>query len=84
MAMPISAMSFLSRSSYYRYFDPAFAGRHSVLLDIVKPFFHNVFATWMYFPNEVARDLQLSVELRDGCVFVEHNYVSDSGAAGDT
>ena len=30
---------------------------------------------WMYFPNEVARDLQLAVELRDGCVFVEHNYV---------
>ena len=58
----------------YRYFDPAFAGRHSVLLDIVKPLFHNVFATWMYFPNEVARDLQLSVELRNGCVFVEHNY----------
>jgi phosphoglycolate phosphatase-like HAD superfamily hydrolase len=66
---------FLSQERYYRYFDPAFAGRHSVLLDIVKPFFHNVFATWMYFPNEVARDLQLSVELRNGCVFVEHNYV---------
>jgi phosphoglycolate phosphatase-like HAD superfamily hydrolase len=65
----------IGQQYHYRYFDPAFAGRHSVLLDIVKPFFHNVFATWMYFPNEVARDLQLSVELRDGCVFVEHNYV---------
>ena len=66
---------FLQQEHHYRYFDPAFAGRHSVLLDIVKPFFHNVFATWMYFPNEVARDLRMSVELRNGCVFVEHNYV---------
>ncbi len=66
---------FLLQKQHYRYFDPAFAGRHSILLDIVKPFFHNVFATWMYFPDEVARDLQLMVELRDGCVFVEHNYV---------
>jgi hypothetical protein len=64
-----------SSQYYYCYFDPAFAGRHSVLLDIVKPFFHNVFATWMYFPNEIARDLQMTVELRAGCVFVEHNYV---------
>ncbi len=66
---------FLEQQRYYRYFDPAFAGRHSVLLDIVKPFFHNVFATWMYFPYEVARDLHISVELRNGWVFVEHNYV---------
>jgi phosphoglycolate phosphatase-like HAD superfamily hydrolase len=66
---------FLEQQRDYRYFDPAFAGRHSVLLDIVKPFFHNVFATWMYFPADVARDLQIAVELRNGCVFVEHNYV---------
>ncbi len=66
---------FLEQQRYYRYFDPAFAGRHSVLLDIVKPFFHNVFATWMYFPDEVARDLHLSVTLRDDQVFIEHNYV---------
>ncbi len=66
---------FLEQQRYYRYFDPAFAGRHGVLLDIVKPFFHNIFATWMYFPAEVARDLHIAVELRNGCVFVEHNYV---------
>jgi len=66
---------FMTREGTYRYFDPAFAGRHSVLLDIIKPLYHNIFATWMYFPKEVARDLQLTVELRDGCVFVEHTYV---------
>lgn len=36
------------------YFDPAFAGRHNPLLDLVKPLFHNVFAMWMYFPQEKA------------------------------
>ncbi len=65
---------FLEHQRDYRYFDPAFAGRHSVLLDIAKPFFHNIFATWMYFPDEVARDLRLSVVLRDDQVLIEHNY----------
>ncbi len=65
---------FLEQQRDYRYFDPAFAGRHSVLLDIVKPLFHNVFATWMYFPDEVARDLHLTVALRDEQVFIEHSY----------
>ncbi len=32
------------------YFDPAFAGRHNPFLDLAKPLFHNVFASWMYFP----------------------------------
>ena len=59
----------------YLYFDPAFAGRHSPWLDVVKPLFHNVFATWMYFPGEIARDLQLSVTQRDRHIIVEHNYV---------
>lgn len=36
------------------YFDPAFAGRHHPLLDMTKPLFHNVFAMWMYFPQEIA------------------------------
>jgi phosphoglycolate phosphatase-like HAD superfamily hydrolase len=65
---------FLERQRNYLYFDPAFAGRHSPLLDIVKPFFHNIFATWMYFPREVARDLQLTVALRDATIYIEHNY----------
>ena len=60
--------------SRYLYFDPAFAGRHSPLLDIVKPLFHNIFATWMYFPHEIARDLQLSVTIKSGYISVEHTY----------
>ncbi len=65
---------FLEDKKDYLYFDPAFAGRHAPLLDIVKPFFHNVFATWMYFPHEVVQDLQLSVSLRGSEIIVEHNF----------
>ncbi|MGB8348395.1 MAG: HAD family hydrolase [Ktedonobacteraceae bacterium] len=66
---------FLEDSASYLYFDPAFAGRHMPLLDIVKPLFHNVFATWMYFPREVARDLHLTVALRASTIYVEHDYM---------
>jgi len=65
---------FLEDQKNYLYFDPAFAGRHSPILDIVKPLFHNVFATWMYFPQQVAQDLQLSVAVRGTNIFIEHNY----------
>ena len=65
---------FLQDRKDYLYFDPAFAGRHSPLLDIVKPFFHNVYATWMYFPQEIAQSLQLSVTVRGSDIFVEHNF----------
>ncbi len=58
----------------YLYFDPAFAGRHSPLLDVIKPLFHNVFATWMYFPQDIARGLQLSVSRHEMTLNVEHNY----------
>jgi phosphoglycolate phosphatase-like HAD superfamily hydrolase len=66
---------FLEDQKYYKYFDPAFAGRHAPLLDIVKPFFHNVFAMWMYFPDEIARQLQITVDISGDTIFVEHNYV---------
>jgi hypothetical protein len=65
---------FLEEGQRYLYFDPAFAGRHMPILDIVKPFFHNIFATWMYFSHEVAQELDLSVTLRDTTVFIDHNY----------
>jgi phosphoglycolate phosphatase-like HAD superfamily hydrolase len=65
---------FLEDGLRYLYFDPAFAGRHMPILDIVKPFFHNIFATWMYFAHEVARELELSVTLHDATVFIDHNY----------
>lgn len=41
------------------YFDPAFAGPHHPLLDLAKPFFHNVFAMWMYFPHEMRQRLDV-------------------------
>jgi phosphoglycolate phosphatase-like HAD superfamily hydrolase len=63
---------FLENQSRYLYFDPAFAGRHSPLLDIIKPLFHNVFATWMYFPHDIAHDL--TVTKQDTTIAVEHNY----------
>jgi len=62
------------KAGRYLYFDPAFAGRHSPLLDVVKPLYHNVFATWMYFPREVAQDLRLAVKLDEERVVVEHTY----------
>ena len=65
---------FLEEQTRYLYFDPAFAGRHMPLLDIVKPLFHNVFAMWMYFPEEVAQDLQISVKIRGTDIYVEHDY----------
>jgi phosphoglycolate phosphatase-like HAD superfamily hydrolase len=64
----------LEKRTDYLYYDPAFAGRHSPILDIVKPFFHNVFANWMYFPREVERDLQITVAIEGEAIFVEHNY----------
>jgi phosphoglycolate phosphatase-like HAD superfamily hydrolase len=58
----------------YLYFDPAFAGRHTPLLDVIKPLFHNVFATWMYFPHEIAQSLELTVSKQDMTIGIEHNY----------
>jgi phosphoglycolate phosphatase-like HAD superfamily hydrolase len=52
---------FLEEQQNYLYFDPAFAGRHSPLLDVVKPLFHNVFASWMYFPYEFEPDCALEL-----------------------
>ena len=65
---------FLENQNRFLYFDPAFAGQHSPLLDVIKPLFHNVFATWMYFPSDIAQDLQLTVSIRDMTITVEHNY----------
>jgi phosphoglycolate phosphatase-like HAD superfamily hydrolase len=65
---------FLENQNRFLYFDPAFAGRHSPLLDVIKPLFHNVFATWMYFPHAIAQDLQLTVTRRGMTLIVEENY----------
>ena len=69
---------FLEEKRDYLYFDPAFAGRHSPLLDVIKPLFHNVFATWMYFPHEIARGMHITVERRDTMLMVEHSFTLTS------
>ncbi|WP_376795669.1 HAD family hydrolase [Thermogemmatispora sp.] len=69
---------FLEHERDYLYFDPAFAGRHAALLDVVKPLYHNVFASWMYFPQETAQSLNLHVILRrapnGGRLEISHTY----------
>ena len=67
---------FLEEQQNYLYFDPAFAGRHSALLDVIKPLFHNIFATWMYFPQQVAAELSLHVHIDDRmqAIFIEHDF----------
>jgi hypothetical protein len=57
-----------------QYFDPAFGGRHHPLLDLAKPLFHNVSATWMYHPREVAAQLHLSYSDDGETIRVQHNY----------
>jgi len=57
-----------------RYFDPAFAGRHHPLLDIVKPIFHNVFAMWMYFRDEERANLHIEVDVDADVWRVTHDY----------
>ncbi|MFN8563108.1 MAG: phosphotransferase [Anaerolineae bacterium] len=56
------------------YFDPAFAGRHSPLLDLTKPLFHNVFAMWMYFPQVKAAQTHITLKRDGGAWHVEHDY----------
>lgn len=60
------------------YFDPAFAGRHNPLLDLTKPLFHNVFAMWMYFPYEKARQTEIKLSISNNTWHVEHNYTLHS------
>lgn len=56
------------------YFDPAFAGRHHPLLDLVKPLFHNVFAMWMYYPEIKAQGTKITFVKHDDVWHVTHNY----------
>ncbi len=57
------------RGSDLVYFDPAFAGRHDPLLDLVKPLYHNVHAMWMYFPQRWAQQNKISLARK------EHEFV---------
>jgi hypothetical protein len=55
-------------------FDPAFAGTHDPLLDLVKPLFHNIFARWMYFPEQVSGEFDLSYKISGGEIVLEHSF----------
>lgn len=56
-------------------FDPAFAGRHSPLLDLAKPIFHNAFARWMYHPEEVLSEFDLDFRISESEICVEHTFM---------
>lgn len=56
------------------YFDPAFAGQHHPLLDLTKPLFHNVFAMWMYHPQEKTASTAIDVKVKDNTWYIEYNY----------
>lgn len=56
------------------YFDPAFCGRHSLSLDLVKPLFHNIFGRWMYLPKIVDGEFELSIKSTSSHICVEHNF----------
>lgn len=56
------------------YFDPAFAGRHHPLLDLVKPIFHNVFCMWMYFPDLKDSSLRLQAVASGDRLTITHDY----------
>lgn len=54
------------------YFDPAFAGRHDPLLNLVKPFYHNVFAMWMYFPQQLVDSHGAALSAEDDTLHVTY------------
>ncbi|MGJ3237901.1 MAG: hypothetical protein ACFE0Q_04270 [Anaerolineae bacterium] len=56
------------------YFDPAFAGIHHPLLDLTKPLFHNVFAMWMYYPEEKTVSTPINVEVQGDIWHVNYTY----------
>ncbi len=53
------------------YFDPAFAGIHDPLLDLVKPLYHNVHAMWMYFPHVLTGEAGASLKMKDNLLVVD-------------
>ena len=66
---------YLAKKGELMYFDPAFAGFHSPILDLVKPLYHNVHAQWMYFPGEVSAKLHAYFNIRNGVAHVEHDFL---------
>lgn len=54
---------FLSDADRYVYFDAAFSGYHSPLLDVAKPLYEGVFSRWMYYAAEMAESVPIDVSL---------------------
>ncbi len=63
----------LKHAKFYM-FDPAFAGKHHPLLDLTKPLFHNIFARWMYYPDQVLQEFSLDFKIRDNSINIEHDF----------
>jgi hypothetical protein len=40
----------------------------------VKPLYHNVFASWMYFPQVKAAQTNVRIQYREGTLAVDHDY----------
>lgn len=60
------------------YFDPAFAGTHSPLLDVIKPLIHDSLLKWLYFPDEVAAENIITCCVNGDTIVVEHDYSPSS------
>jgi len=58
----------------FYFFDPAFAGVHSPILDMTKPIFHNVFARWMYYPEQVVDQFEIAYKIIGDRIIIEHTY----------
>jgi hypothetical protein len=56
------------------YFDPAFAGTHSPLLDIIKPWIHDCWLKWLYFPDEIAAQNRVTYTLTDSRIVITYDF----------
>lgn len=63
----------LEKQKFYM-FDPAFAGKHHPLLDLTKPLFHNIFARWMYFPDQVLQEFKLNYSIQGNVIHIVHDF----------
>jgi hypothetical protein len=64
----------LDSESFYM-FDPAFAGLHHPLIDLTKPTFHNFLARWMYYPEQVSKEFELTYKITDSEITIEHSFM---------
>lgn len=66
---------YLGADAPLTYFDPAFAGTHSPLLDVMKPLIHDSLLKWLYFPREVSAQIRIDWHLSESTVAVEFDYL---------